>query len=299
MAAGRAVGAAVVLLRVPGRARSRGEPQGRLPVAREESASAHQPARPRRARASRRTSSACYVQVDHRFSQAIVLEALTVARDRDQPHRAAGVHVPVSDLPNPTRTRRPWHGVGRARPAAPAPLAPRVRNPRDRARHGWPTTGWTAPSPRRPAWAPSAGDRPTSDRDLLLALQAALPADALDHLDRVIVFKASDAAGTVPPAVPARPVGDPSDVTNVGCNSYSGATVRSVSAQSDERLRRQPGHEGRRLAADDAAGRPGGPARLPRACGCERLHDGVTKMPFADSTLISRAVFRIQPDLAG
>lgn len=77
----------------------------------------------------------------------------------------------------------------------------------------------------------TAGSRADADRDLLVALRAALPAEELAHLDRVIVFKPTGSTGEVPAGC-IKAMGDPSEQGNASCNSYSGETVRGVSAAS-------------------------------------------------------------------
>lgn len=142
-----------------------------------------------------------------------------------------------------------------------------------------------------------SGDRSTTDRDVLVALQAALPSAALSRLDRVIVFRANDPAGTVPPAC-LKGLGDPADVTAIGCNSYSGATARAVSNLSMVGFGGGPGTKDAGWAPTTRAASLVGP---PDYLGVwvRVRHEGVTQIPFADATLVSRAVFRIQPDLAG
>lgn len=142
-----------------------------------------------------------------------------------------------------------------------------------------------------------SGNRPTTDRDVLVALQAALSSTALDRLDRVIVYVATDAAGTVPTTC-MRGVGDPADVTAIGCNSYSGATVRAVSNLSMIGFGGSPGTKDAGWAPSTRAATLLGP---PDHLGVwvRVLHQGVTRLPFSEVTLVSRAVFRIQPDLMG
>lgn len=142
-----------------------------------------------------------------------------------------------------------------------------------------------------------SGDRPTTDRDVLVALQASLPSAALARLDRVVVFKATDPTGAVP-ATCRRAIGDAADVTAMGCNSYSGATVRAVSKLSMTGFGGSPGTKDAGWAPTTRAASLVGP---PDYLGLwvRVQHEGVTEMPFADATIVSRAVFRIQPDLAG
>ena len=143
----------------------------------------------------------------------------------------------------------------------------------------------------------SSGNRLTSDRDLLLALQAALPEPALAHLDRVIVFDASEPGGSIPEAC-LRPVGHPADVTGARCNSYSGATVRAVSSTATTGFGGGPGAKDSGWPPVTRASSLTGP---PDYLGVwvRTVHVGVTRLPFASTDLVSRAVFRIQPDLTG
>ncbi len=143
----------------------------------------------------------------------------------------------------------------------------------------------------------ASGDRTTTDRDVLVALQAALPSAALGRLDRVIVFKASDPLVTVP-ATCLKPLDDPVDVTAIGCNSYSGATVRAVSNLSMTGFGGTPGAKDAGWAPTSRASTLVGP---PDYLGVwvRVRYQGITQIPFATATFVSRAVFRIQPDLAG
>jgi hypothetical protein len=165
------------------------------------------------------------------------------------------------------------------------------------------STTWVAGSRVHSATAQAArfgaasGDRPTTDRDLLVALRAALPPAELQHLDRVIVFKASSPSGTIPAAC-MKPFGSGTDATAMWCNSYSGATVRATSSLSMIGFGGSPGSKDAGWApASRAASLQGPPDYI--GLWVRVRHEGVTQTHFADLTITSRSVFRIQPDISG
>jgi Flp pilus assembly protein TadG len=74
----------------------------------------------------------------------------------------------------------------------------------------------------------TVGSNADADRYVLVALKAALSAESLANLDRVVVFKPINSSGAMNSAcLPA--VASTSEVGLSGwCNSYRGATVRAV-----------------------------------------------------------------------
>ena len=166
------------------------------------------------------------------------------------------------------------------------------------------STGWVAHDRAQTAGAQAArvaavsGARVEADRDLLVSLQAALPAELLANLDRVVVFKPSSLQGAIPLGC-IKAVGSTSDVGATGsCNSYSGATVRAVSPTS------MAGFGGGTSAIDRywaPASRKDTLAGPPDYVGVwvRTVHESTTGGFFGDITLAKTTVFRIQPDLDG
>jgi hypothetical protein len=143
----------------------------------------------------------------------------------------------------------------------------------------------------------AGGGRPQADRDLLLTLRASLPAEQLAGVDRVVVYKASDPSGAVPAGC-IKAVSDPSEAGTSLCNSYSGATVRSVTAGSMAGFTGAPGGKdafwppaGRHDSLDDPPDYLGVWLRT--------TYSGLTGFSFANVTVTASSVFRIQPDLNG
>ena len=163
--------------------------------------------------------------------------------------------------------------------------------------------GWVATDRAQTATVQGArlaavsGSRVESDRDVLLALQASLPGDQLARLDRVVIFKPSSAQGTVPVGCVKAP-GDTSQTGNASCNTYTGATVRSVTAGSMSGLGGGPSAADRYWAPATRKDTLVGP---PDYIGVwiRTTHDNVTGSFFGDLTLTKKSIFRIQPDLAG
>lgn len=143
----------------------------------------------------------------------------------------------------------------------------------------------------------ASGSRAEADRDLLVALRAALPADQLALLDRVVVYRADD-PGAGPPPGCIKPVGSPSDVGVAGCNSYSGATVRLVTAGS---MTGFGGTYGAKDAWWAPATRKDSLADPPDHLGVwvRTRHQSITGFSFARITIEASSVFRLQPDLYG
>jgi hypothetical protein len=143
----------------------------------------------------------------------------------------------------------------------------------------------------------SSGSRAEADRDILVALGAALPGGELARLDRVIVFRPVDEAGTLPPGC-IKVAGSTSDVGAPSCNSYSGATVRAVSAGS---MNGFGGGTGTKDAYWPPATRRDALVDPPDYLGVwvRTTHDGLTGFAFDEITVTESSVFRIQPDLSG
>jgi hypothetical protein len=142
-----------------------------------------------------------------------------------------------------------------------------------------------------------SGSRREADRDILLSVQAALPARELANLQRIVVFKPSSASGGLPAGC-VKAASDPSEVGNASCNTYTGATVRSVTATS------MTGFGGGAGALDrywSPAVRKDTLAGPPDYIGVwlRTTHTSVTGASFADLTLTKVVIFRIQPDLTG
>lgn len=163
--------------------------------------------------------------------------------------------------------------------------------------------GWVAHDRAQTATVQAArvaavsGSRLEADRDLLLALQASLPAEQLASLDRVVVFKPSSPEGAVPAGCLKSP-GDPSQTGNASCNTYTGDTVRSVSSSSMAGFGGGSGAFDRFwspvVRKDTLAGPPDYLGVWIRT-----THENITGSFFGDFTLTKVSIFRIQPDLAG
>jgi hypothetical protein len=163
--------------------------------------------------------------------------------------------------------------------------------------------GWVAQDRVETASAAAArvaavsGSRVESDRDVLVALRASLPGPELANLDRVVVFKPVTAQGGIPAGCIKEP-GSLSEVGAAGCNTYTGATVRSVTATS------MAGFGGGATDADHywaPATRIDTLAGPPDYIGVwvRTTHDSVTGSFFGTLTMTKVSIFRIQPDLQG
>jgi hypothetical protein len=143
----------------------------------------------------------------------------------------------------------------------------------------------------------SDGSRVEADRDVLLALRAALPADALASADRVVVFRATDPDGAVPSGC-VKPVGSSSEVGTSVCNTYTGTTLRSVQPGS------MAGFGGVATKKDvywPPAGRNDALSDPPDYLGVwirTRNHP-LTHLGLGNLTITATSVVRIQPDLNG
>lgn len=163
--------------------------------------------------------------------------------------------------------------------------------------------GWVAQDRVETASAAAArvaavsGSRVEADRDVLVTLRAALPAGELANLDRVVVFQPVTPQGGVPNGCIKAP-GSLSEVGATGCNTYTGATVRSVTSTSMD------GFGGGATDADHywaPATRNDTLAGPPDYIGVwvRTTHDGVTGSFFGTLTMTKVSIFRIQPDLEG
>lgn len=143
----------------------------------------------------------------------------------------------------------------------------------------------------------TSGDRVEADRDILVALQASLPAGELARLDRVVVFTPLGTEGAVPSGC-IKPMGDPSEIGTSTCNTYTGATARAVSATSMSGFGGGPSDKDRFWAP---AVRQDSLIDPPDYLGVwiRTSHEGLTSLAFAHLTVTEASVYRIQPDLIG
>ncbi len=138
----------------------------------------------------------------------------------------------------------------------------------------------------------AAGRDPDADRSILVALRASLPAEALANLDRVVVFKPSNADGGIPTGC-IKPTGSTSQAGVAGsCNSYTGATVRTVTDTSnlgtaDDSWRGE-------LRNDSLADPPDYLGVYVRT-----RHDSKTGAGFGNFTITRTSIYRLQPDIDG
>lgn len=137
----------------------------------------------------------------------------------------------------------------------------------------------------------SSGSLAESDRSVLQSLKSSLPQEQLDRLDRVIIFKPTNANGGVPSGC-IKPVGSTSQVgVSNSCNTYAGATLRSAI----------PSDLG---AADDfwvPTSRRDRLAQSPDYIGVwvRTTHGSKTGTFFDDMTITKTSIYRIQPDIDG
>jgi hypothetical protein len=142
-----------------------------------------------------------------------------------------------------------------------------------------------------------SGSRLQTDRDILLALQVSLPPDLLAKLDRVVIFKPASASGAVPTGC-IKAAGNTSETGNASCNTYTGATVRSVTATSMIRFGGGATAVDRYWAPVTRKDTLAGP---PDYIGVwlRTTHENLTGSFFGDTTLTKVTISRIQPDLTG
>lgn len=138
----------------------------------------------------------------------------------------------------------------------------------------------------------SSGSGPMADTNILVSLRSSLSAEALANLDRVVIFKPSNDDGGIPAGC-IKPVGSINEVGQAGaCNSYRGATVRTITATTD-------------LGTLDDYWRPA--TRKDRLSGppddvgvwVRTRHDQKTGTYFGDFTITKTSIYRIQPDASG
>jgi hypothetical protein len=162
--------------------------------------------------------------------------------------------------------------------------------------------GWIATDRVESASAQAArvaavsGARVEADRDVLVALATALPANELANLDRVVIFKPG-AAGAVPAGC-IKTAGDPSETGATDCNTYSGATARAATATSMTGFGGGAGTKDRYwspVSRNDALTDP------PDYIGVwlRTTHDSQAGGFFGSITITKVTILRIQPDLAG
>lgn len=141
----------------------------------------------------------------------------------------------------------------------------------------------------------AAGATESADVTTLLALKAALPADALANADRVVIFRPTNADGDIP-ATCIKPPGSLNQVgVNSGagrCNTYTGATLRGITS-------------GATLgSADDfwlPTSRNDSLADPPDLLGVwvRTTHEAITGTFFDDFTITRQSIYRLQPDIDG
>ncbi|MDQ2649121.1 MAG: pilus assembly protein [Actinomycetota bacterium] len=143
----------------------------------------------------------------------------------------------------------------------------------------------------------AGGSRAEADRDLLVALRATLPPGELTRLDRVVVFKPAGADGSIPDGC-IKGRGDVSEQGTASCNSYTGDTVRNVTAGSMLGFGGTSGTKDRwwppALRRDTLSQDPDYLGVWVRT-----VHHGVLGVVFRDVAVTRTSIVRIQPDLAG
>jgi hypothetical protein len=141
-----------------------------------------------------------------------------------------------------------------------------------------------------------SGARVEADRDALVAITSALPANELANLDRVVIFKPG-AAGAVPTGC-IKIAGDPSETGAIDCNTYTGATVRAATSTSMTGFGGGAGAKDRFWAP---ASRKQALTDPPDYIGVwfRTTHDSQVGGFFGPIVMTKVTVLRIQPDLAG
>jgi len=138
----------------------------------------------------------------------------------------------------------------------------------------------------------STGQDANADVNILVALRAALPAEALANADRVVIFEPSNADGAVPSGC-IHAVGSTSQSGVTGaCNSYNGATVRGVTTASN--LGTADDSWAGSSRNDSLAGPPDFLGVYVRT-----TYDSKTGSFFNDMTITRTSIYRIQPDIDG
>lgn len=143
----------------------------------------------------------------------------------------------------------------------------------------------------------SSGNQPATDRDILLTLKATLPAKQLAALDRVVVYNANDPSGVVPAGC-TKNAADTSEMGTSGCNTYTGTTVRAVSAGS---MAGFTGASGGKDGYWPPTSRKAALLDPPDYIGVwlRTSYEGITGYGYSHVTMTTAAVYRIQPDLSG
>jgi Flp pilus assembly pilin Flp len=141
-----------------------------------------------------------------------------------------------------------------------------------------------------------SGARVEADRDVLVALAAALPANELANLNRLVIFKPGS-GGTVPSGC-IKAAGDPSETGATDCNTYSGATARAATSTSMTGFGGGAGAKDRYWAP---ASRKQALTDPPDYIGVwiRTTHDSQVGGFFGAITMTKVTILRIQPDLAG
>lgn len=137
----------------------------------------------------------------------------------------------------------------------------------------------------------SSGSLPEADRSVLQSLKSSLPQEQLDRLDRVIIFRPTNANGGVP-ADCIKPAGSGDQVGVAGsCNTYAGATVRGTIPADLGVLDSywQPTLRNDRLSdPPDYIG-----------VWVRTTYGSKTGTFFDDMTITKTSIYRIQPDIDG
>ena len=141
-----------------------------------------------------------------------------------------------------------------------------------------------------------SGGRVEADRDVLVTLKTALPANELANLDRVVVFKPGS-AGAIPSGC-IKTVGDTTETGTTDCNTYTGATVRAVTSTS------MTGFGGGATAKDrfwSPISRKDALSDPPDYIGVwlRTTHDSQVGGLFGSFSMTKVTILRIQPDLTG
>ncbi len=138
----------------------------------------------------------------------------------------------------------------------------------------------------------SVGADANADRTILVALRASLSSEALANLDRVVIYKSTNASGTVPSGcLPVVGSTSQAGVSN-SCNTYRGDTVRSVTSSTS--LGSADDYWLGTTRVDSLAGTPDSIGIYLRT-----TYTAKTGAFFDSLTLTRQSVFRLQPDLDG
>jgi len=139
--------------------------------------------------------------------------------------------------------------------------------------------------------AASSGSLVEADRSVLQSLKSSLPQEQLDRLDRVVIFKPTNAGGGIPDDC-IKAVGslDESGVPKQ-CNTYAGATLQGAIPAD--------------LGASDDSWAPA--TRKDRLSGppdyigvwIRTTYTTKTGTFFRDMTITKTSIYRIQPDIDG